>query len=222
MKFSLLHLRWLGYVVVAGLLLQALLSGPPPGAADVVRAVPRRVSGGSTDSTALSIGTAAGAANRPSPGSAAGPISLQIRAAAPVLADPFAAPFAARDHAQRQALALARARAPAQPQTGTEASEPAPPLPFSFLGRWTEQGRTTVFLRRGDKTVAVGSNGRIDDTYQLRAINEQGLLIEHLPSRSTQTLRFDAPPAAAAKAGAAQAALPLSAAPPSDETVGEN
>lgn len=205
MKLRAPHLRWLFYAAAALLLAAGLLSQAPVPSADVVLPAPRRPAPAETAATSANGTT-----------SAAG-IALQPRAAAPVLVDPFAGAAPTQQAARPPPLVLAR------PVAAQAPPEPAPPLPFGFLGRWTEQGRTTVFLQRGDKTVAVTGPGRIDDRYHLRAIDEQGLLIEHLPSRSTQILRFEAPPpmAAAAVAGAARGAPPTPA-PSATEDMGEN
>lgn len=198
MKLRASHLRWLVYAAAALLLASGLLSQAPAPSADVVQPVPRR--------------PAPLAASTTSAPRAAG-ITLQPRTAGAVLRDPFAG------MAPAQTSARPVPRAPSAPVAAQAPPGPVPPLPFGFLGRWTEQGRTTVFLQRGDKTVAVSGLGRIDERYHLRAIDEHGLLIEHLPTRSIQALRFDAPPpvVAASVAGAARAAPP-----PATEDPGEN
>ena len=211
------QLRWVLYAVAAGLLLVALWLAPPAGGGDaspVVQAMPRRAATAATAATAKATNPA-----NPANAAVAGlPLQLQPRTAQPVVWDPFAAAGLLQWPAA-PAVPAAQPAAGAQPEGDT--AEPAPPLPFSFLGRWTEQGRTTVFLRRGDKTIPITGLGRIDDRYHVRAIDEQGLLLQHLPSGSTQALRFDAPAPAAAGA-AAQAAPPPPGAPLSGDPMSDN
>jgi hypothetical protein len=83
----------------------------------------------------------------------------------------------------------------------------APPLPFTYLGKWTEQGRTTVFLARGERHLAVRGTGKLDETYTVEAIDDRQLVLNYVPLGIRQTLPLVAgmPPAQAAGAAPAGA-----------------
>lgn len=111
-----------------------------------------------------------------------------------VRADPFHAPAAPPP----PPASLAPPPPPAPPQ--------APPLPFAYLGRWTEDGGTTVFLMRGEHTVAVRGPGPLDASYRVEAIDEQQMVLTYLPLNQRQSLPLrrqggEAVPAAAPAAG---------------------
>lgn len=136
------------------------------------------------------------AATRASPGADAMAILKQrLDAAISGSADPFsdgspatAAPVAAA------AAQSAAAAAPAQP---------APPaMPFTYVGRWQEQGRTLVFLRAGDRVVSVSGPGPIEGGYVVESIAKDSLALK-MPGGQTQIVSFDAPATAAATPGAA-------------------
>lgn len=79
----------------------------------------------------------------------------------------------------------------------------APPLPFVYMGRMVEDGVTTVFLTRNDKSYVVKAGDVLDGQYRVAAINPSGVELVYIPLGTTQLL---------ATAGAAQAApAPLSA-----------
>jgi len=127
---------------------------------------------------------------------AAGVPLLRARAENEPLDDPFGA-FG------EPVAAAAFAPPPREPQP---AAPPAPPpLPFAYVGRWTEQGRTTIYLQRKDRSVAVLGLGRLDDEYSVQSISDQGMVFKYKALDVLQGLRFDAP-AAVVTAAAAQAA----------------
>lgn len=80
----------------------------------------------------------------------------------------------------------------------------APPLPFTYLGKWTEQGQTTIFLGRGERHVAVRGPGKLDDTYSVESIDERQIVLNYIPLGIRQSLPLvpGAPPVQAAGAGA--------------------
>jgi hypothetical protein len=104
------------------------------------------------------------------------------------LAEPVADPFESLPvAAAKSSIAAAPVRAPAEPSLGAA----APPLPFSYVGRWKENGRTTLYLQRDDKPIAVRGPGRIDAEYSVQSIDERGVVFTYMPLGTVQALRFD-------------------------------
>jgi hypothetical protein len=90
-----------------------------------------------------------------------------------------------------------RSWAPAQvepPPAPAQAAPPppapvAPPLPFRYLGQLSEQGRTVVFLARGEAPVA-GSVGEVlDGTYRIERIADTAVEFTYLPLNERQVLQ---------------------------------
>ena len=77
----------------------------------------------------------------------------------------------------------------------------APPLPFSFFGKLEEGGKPSIILYRGGTTFTVRGPGRLDDTYEVEAVEENFLVLRHVPLGERQVLELKAPaPAVAAPA----------------------
>ncbi|KQP12652.1 hypothetical protein [Pseudorhodoferax sp. Leaf267] len=105
------------------------------------------------------------------------------------------------------AAAAAQARAdmppPPPPATATTPTEP----PFVFLGRWTEDGVTTVFLSSGGRGLVAVAGRPLTPDYLVESIGERAMQLRHVPTGTRHTLALVAGrPAAAAAAGAALAA----------------
>jgi hypothetical protein len=111
---------------------------------------------------------------------------LRARVAVAPLADPFAA----------QAAVVPVQRPITSGAAPAAAAPAAPPLPFSYLGQWTENGQRAVFLQRDGRTYAVRSPGPLDAEYAVLSIDERQLTLRYLPLGTQAALRFDAPPAA--------------------------
>jgi hypothetical protein len=73
----------------------------------------------------------------------------------------------------------------------------APPLPFTYMGRWIERGETTVMIASGNRNFTVREGEKIDPTYLLEKVDADKLVIRYLPLDETQVLPLGAPPAAA-------------------------
>jgi len=101
-------------------------------------------------------------------------------------ADLFAPP------APPPAVAAAGAATPAKPTP--PASPAAPVLPFRYLGRLVEGGGTTVFLARGNDTLAVRAGETLDGVWQVAAIGATAVTITYLPLRIAQQLPIPATP----------------------------
>lgn len=64
----------------------------------------------------------------------------------------------------------------------------APPLPFSFLGRYVEDGVLVILLVRGDRIYTVSEGEVIDNTYRVERLTRGGLELTYLPLDIRQTL----------------------------------
>jgi hypothetical protein len=64
----------------------------------------------------------------------------------------------------------------------------APPLPFSYLGRYLEDGKLTLMLVRGDRIYTVSEGEVIDNTYRIGAVSGSLLELTYLPLNIKQTL----------------------------------
>ena len=94
--------------------------------------------------------------------------------AATSVSDPFAAPQPAAP--------------PASPQHATPQAPTVPPLPFRYLGRAMEEGRTAVFLEHGNANYSVAQGERAGRDYQVEQITDAAVTFTYLPLGSRQTL----------------------------------
>jgi hypothetical protein len=98
-------------------------------------------------------------------------------------AAPHADPFAPRSFAppppERQAVAAA-----AQPPT-------APPLPFAYAGKLTQEGRTEIFVLRGEELISIAAGQKIDAEYRVEAISESQIAFTYMPLKARQSLELD-------------------------------
>ena len=81
-----------------------------------------------------------------------------------------------------------RSFAPEKQQTKTVAEKPvAPPLPFRYFGRLTENGKTEVYVMRGEDLLAVAP-GQTHGEYRVDAVSESSIAFTYLPLKTKQTL----------------------------------
>jgi hypothetical protein len=99
---------------------------------------------------------------------------LERRAAPPTQGDPFAP----------------RSFAPApRPARAPDAAQPsAPPLPFRYAGRLTQNGTTEVFVARGEELIAIAPGQAIDGEYRVDAISASRIGFTYLPLKTQQSL----------------------------------
>lgn len=71
---------------------------------------------------------------------------------------------------------------------------PAPPLPFSYMGKMLEDGQTLVFLTRGDRNYVVRKGSTIDGQYRVDGIGERTMVLTYLPARAKQSLAIGSAP----------------------------
>jgi hypothetical protein len=64
----------------------------------------------------------------------------------------------------------------------------APPLPFSFLGRYEEGATQIILLLRGDRIYTVSAGDVIDNTYRVEGLAGGRLELTYLPLNIKQTI----------------------------------
>jgi len=69
----------------------------------------------------------------------------------------------------------------------------APPLPFTFMGKLIDDGKTIVFLTKADRNYVVRMGDTIDGTYRVDEIGEQSMTLTYLPLESKQSLAVGSP-----------------------------
>jgi hypothetical protein len=67
----------------------------------------------------------------------------------------------------------------------------APALPFRYVGRLVQAGRSEVLLMRGDRLYSVGAGQRIGDEYVLERIGRSSITFTYVPLNRRQ--RMDLP-----------------------------
>jgi hypothetical protein len=65
----------------------------------------------------------------------------------------------------------------------------APPLPFQYFGRITENGKTDVFVMRGDELLAVAPGQKLGE-YRVDKIGASSIAFTYLPLKARQTLEI--------------------------------
>jgi hypothetical protein len=69
----------------------------------------------------------------------------------------------------------------------TPAKPVAPPLPFQYFGRLTENGKTEVFVMRGEELLSVAPGQKLGD-YRVDKVGETSIAFTYLPLKTKQTL----------------------------------
>lgn len=64
----------------------------------------------------------------------------------------------------------------------------APPMPFSFMGRYEEEGKRIILLVRGDRVYTVSEGEVIDSTYLVGGLAGGQLELTYLPLNIKQTI----------------------------------
>ncbi|HRK78171.1 MAG TPA: hypothetical protein PLQ95_06495 [Thiobacillus sp.] len=65
----------------------------------------------------------------------------------------------------------------------------APPLPFSYMGRWQEAGQTTYYLTRGTASVSVRAGQVLNGVWRLEPVAGGMLNFTYLPLNQMRSLR---------------------------------
>jgi hypothetical protein len=150
-----------------------------------------------TDVPEASAGAVAEAAPRARPGAApqatgqpASALDLKKLQRSPAL-EPETDPFGLRSFRpappKGKAAPVAVAAAPPQPPPQ------APPLPFAYIGRLSEDRDTTVFLAMGERNLVLKPGDVIDNTYKLEEITDGAVVLTYLPLSQRQTLSIGTP-----------------------------
>jgi hypothetical protein len=69
----------------------------------------------------------------------------------------------------------------------------APPLPFVYMGRLSEDESTTVFLTAGDRNLVVKPGDVIDNTYKVEQVTDAAVVLTYMPMNQRQTLAIGTP-----------------------------
>lgn len=100
---------------------------------------------------------------------------LAPRIATPAVGNPFGTRV--REDAEHRPVAPAK---PPPPQ--------APPLTFSYLGKWIENGTTTVYLSRQRRNYLARVGESLADEYTVVAIEENQIILNYVPLGIKQAL----------------------------------
>jgi hypothetical protein len=83
---------------------------------------------------------------------------------------------------------------PAPPQAAPAPLKPsAPPLPFVYMGRMTEEDRVSVFLVKDERAYIVAEGDVIEGTYKLEKIEPRQVTLLYMPLNMSQTLALKDP-----------------------------
>lgn len=66
----------------------------------------------------------------------------------------------------------------------------APALPFRYLGRLTQHGKTEVFVMRGEDIISIAPGQKIDAEYRVEGITESAISMTYLPLKTRQALEL--------------------------------
>jgi hypothetical protein len=103
---------------------------------------------------------------------------LERREAAAPQGDPFA---------PRNFAAVKQATAP-RAAASPEAPKGPPPLPFTYAGWMTQDGKTEIFIARGDELISIEVGQKIDAQYRVDSITEERIAFTYLPMKKRQSI----------------------------------
>jgi hypothetical protein len=109
--------------------------------------------------------------------------------------DPDSDPFGPRSFRP----APPKVKAPSLAQATADLASPpppppqAPPLPFTYLGRLSQERDTTVFLSIGERNLVVKPGDLIDNTYKVEEVGDSAVVLTYLPMNLRQTLPIGTP-----------------------------
>jgi hypothetical protein len=81
---------------------------------------------------------------------------------------------------------------PPPPPPGPPPKPTAPPMPFTFLGRYEDSPRLVIILSRGDRVYTVSEGDVIDGTYRVDQVTDSSVELMYLPLNIKQTLSMSA------------------------------
>lgn len=78
---------------------------------------------------------------------------------------------------------------PPPPKVEPPPKPTAPPLPFTFMGRYQDaKAASVVMLTKGDRLYTVSEGDVIDDTYRVDRISDKAVELTYLPLQTKQSL----------------------------------
>jgi hypothetical protein len=83
-----------------------------------------------------------------------------------------------------------RSFAPAPQAAAPQGPPGAPPLPFRYAGRVTQDGKTEVFVVRGEELITIAAGEKIDAQYRVDSITETRIGFTYLPLKKRQSLEL--------------------------------
>jgi len=78
------------------------------------------------------------------------------------------------------------------PAASKPAAPVAPALPYTYFGRMTEDGKTLVFLQRGERSYTVGTGDVLENVYRVDDITPTAVILTYLPLKQRQSLQMGA------------------------------
>jgi hypothetical protein len=112
--------------------------------------------------------------------------------------DPAGDPFGSRSF-KASPSQRSKERGPSAPvQEGLAPAVPAPapsapPVPFTYLGRLSEDNRTTAFLVSGERNLVVKPGDVIDNSYRVDEVTDKTVQLTYLPLNVKQSLSTGGP-----------------------------
>jgi hypothetical protein len=73
---------------------------------------------------------------------------------------------------------------------GAPAAPSAPALPFTYFGKLIENGKTEVFVMRGDELISIAAGQKIDGEYRVDAITESSIVFTYLPLKTKLSIEL--------------------------------
>ena len=101
------------------------------------------------------------------------------------------APHAAADAPQNDPFAPRSFAPKPRPQrSAAAASAPkgAPPLPFTYIGWVSQDGKTEVYVLRGEELISIEAGQKIEPDYRVDSITEESIRFTYLPMKTRQVL----------------------------------
>ena len=95
-----------------------------------------------------------------------------------------------REHISHVPLPLFSSRTEVVAESTANAVETpqVPALPFTYAGKMTEDGRYTVFLLSGARSLAVSKGDVVEDAWRVKSIKPPVMVFTYLPLRMDSSL----------------------------------
>jgi hypothetical protein len=88
------------------------------------------------------------------------------------------------------AFCVDAAAAEAFPSRAPSARAVAPALPFRYVGRLVQAGKSEVLLMRGERLYSIGAGERIGEDYVVERIGESSITFTYLPFKVEQRMEL--------------------------------